>query len=181
MLLERSPDMKQGTVAPLISAFALCLIALLAFGVSSACSPVAQEDNKHNGERTNTEVRFELCLASDQPVNGWDRRVIRANQREIYVSREVHVTNTDIAKAWLQQRGEGFAVGLYLTEEGAIKLAKVSGENTGKKLAILVDGEVVSAPRVMAQISDRAEIHGNFTEQEARDLAAALNPSQDND
>jgi preprotein translocase subunit SecD len=170
--------MKPQTPAPQITALILCLVALLAYGVNSACAPAVGESDDRDQGLSRKPVHFELRLASDQPVDGWKRQTIAGSQYQIYLAPDVQITNADIARAWFQPRGEQYAVGLYFTEEGALKLASFTGKNIGKKAAMIVDGRVLSAPRIMAQISDRAEIHGDFTEQEARDLAAALDPGE---
>jgi preprotein translocase subunit SecD len=60
------------------------------------------------------------------------------------------------------------------TDEGAKKMAKLTRENPGKLLAILVDGKVVSAPRIVAETSQRARITGRFTMEEATRIQQAL-------
>src|SRR5690606_4365695 len=46
--------------------------------------------------------------------------------------------------------------------------------NIGRQLAIVLDGRVESAPVVEGRISDEGRISGNFTQQEAADLALKL-------
>jgi len=68
------------------------------------------------------------------------------------------------------------AVGLEFTNEGAEKFAKLTGENVGKNIPIILDGEVVSAPVVQEQIvGGNAQISGNFTLDEAKNLTIQLN------
>lgn len=61
-----------------------------------------------------------------------------------------------------------------LTPTGADAFAKLTGENVGSGLAIVLDGRVVSAPRINSQIRDNGLIEGNFTQQEAQDLSTVL-------
>lgn len=61
-----------------------------------------------------------------------------------------------------------------LTPTGAEAFAKLTGENVGSGLAIVLDGRVVSAPRINSQIRDSGLIEGSFTQQEAQDLATVL-------
>ena len=52
---------------------------------------------------------------------------------------------------------------------------RVTGENIGKRLAILLDGRVYSAPVIRDAIAGgKAMIEGRFTDQEAKDLAIVL-------
>lgn len=62
-----------------------------------------------------------------------------------------------------------------LTRDGAARFGQVTGANVGKKLAIVLDNRVVSAPVIDSQITDRGRIQGAFTVQQAADLALVLN------
>jgi preprotein translocase subunit SecD len=66
------------------------------------------------------------------------------------------------------------AVGFTINQDGARKFSKVTGENIGRQLAIILDGRVVSAPRIDGRISDEGRISGSFTQQEAQDLSLVL-------
>jgi preprotein translocase subunit SecD len=66
------------------------------------------------------------------------------------------------------------AVGFSLNSEGAQKFSKVTGENVGRFLAIILDNRVQSAPRIESRISDEGRISGSFTSQEVADLALTL-------
>jgi preprotein translocase subunit SecD len=66
-------------------------------------------------------------------------------------------------------------VGLSFTPSGARQFERVTGENVKKRLAIVLDGKVYSAPTIQEKISGgRASITGNFSTEEARDLAIVL-------
>lgn len=67
-------------------------------------------------------------------------------------------------------------VSIVFDEEGAALFEKITKENTGKSLAIFLDGAMISAPRINEPISGgRAVISGGFTPDEARSLAQNLN------
>jgi len=61
-----------------------------------------------------------------------------------------------------------------LNPEGAEKFSNLTGSNIGKPLAIVLDGRIVSAPRINARIRDSGIIEGGFTEESAQDLATVL-------
>jgi len=62
------------------------------------------------------------------------------------------------------------------TKEGAELFATITTEHTGEFLAIFLDGEVMSVPRINEPITGgSAVISGNFTAEEARDLVQNLN------
>jgi preprotein translocase subunit SecD len=66
------------------------------------------------------------------------------------------------------------AVGFSLNREGARKFSSVTGANIGRRLAIVLDKRVVSAPTIQGQISDEGIIENIGTSQEAADLALVL-------
>jgi len=66
------------------------------------------------------------------------------------------------------------AVGFSLNQEGARKFATVTGANIGRRLAIILDGRVYSAPTIEGRISDEGRISGSFTQQEVNDLSLVL-------
>ncbi|MBI4476643.1 MAG: protein translocase subunit SecD [Acidobacteria bacterium] len=66
------------------------------------------------------------------------------------------------------------AVGFSLNQEGAQKFRKITGENVGRRLAIILDNYVRSAPVIESRISDEGRISGSFTQQEAQDLSLVL-------
>ena len=67
-------------------------------------------------------------------------------------------------------------VSLRFTSEGSDLFAKITRENVGQQLAIFLDGEVISSPRINEPITGgTAIISGGFNPQEARDLAQNLN------
>ena len=79
----------------------------------------------------------------------------------------------------LQQGGSlssQVVVRLEFNDEGKNLFAKITTENIGKQIAIFLDGQELSAPTVQGAITDgTAVITGNFTVQQAKDLATRLN------
>ena len=70
---------------------------------------------------------------------------------------------------------EGHAVSFRFDTTGAQKFGKVSSENIGKRFAVILDGLVITAPVIRSAITGGSGIiSGNFTSQEASDLAVLL-------
>jgi preprotein translocase subunit SecD len=66
-------------------------------------------------------------------------------------------------------------VSLSFDARGARLFERITGENVGKKLAIVLDNNVYSAPVIQDRISGgRAQITGYFTMDEAKDLSIVL-------
>lgn len=70
---------------------------------------------------------------------------------------------------------QGFEVNLEFDGPGGRQFFELTRENVGNRFAIVLDGDVVSAPVIRGPIpGGRAQITGRFTEQEARGLASVL-------
>jgi len=66
-------------------------------------------------------------------------------------------------------------VSIKFNAEGAKKFSELTGANVGRRLAIVLDGKVQSAPRIREAIpSGEAVITGHFSPEEAQDLALVL-------
>ena len=75
----------------------------------------------------------------------------------------------------LSQFTGGSTVSMTMNPEGAKAWAKLTKENIGRSIAIVLDDMVYSFPNVNSEITGgRSEISGNFTPQEAKDLANVL-------
>lgn len=66
------------------------------------------------------------------------------------------------------------AVAFSLKPDGAARFGSWTGANIGRYLAIVLDGRIESAPVIEGRITDDGRISGNFTVQEAQDLALKL-------
>ena len=87
------------------------------------------------------------------------------------------LTGTDLKDAQAStnpQTGQN-VVNLEFSDEGAQKFADLTMRNVGRTIAILLDGEVLTAPNVREPIlGGRAEITGQKTLEEAQNLAVVL-------
>ncbi len=83
---------------------------------------------------------------------------------------------TDANADFVQQAGRSDQqVGMTMNAEGAKAWARLTKENIGRQVAIVLDELVYSAPRVNDEITGgRSSITGNFTPEEAKDLANVL-------
>ena len=70
---------------------------------------------------------------------------------------------------------EGHAVSFRFDTDGAQKFGRITSDNTGRRLAVVLDGVVVTAPRINSAITGGSGIiTGNFNAQSAADLAVLL-------
>ena len=92
------------------------------------------------------------------------------------VARTPEVRGPDIRDAHGQQ-GElpnSWDTEFVLSQAAAQRFAAYTGANVGGRLAIVLDGKVLSAPRIDNQIHDQGRITGARDQQEASDLALNL-------
>jgi preprotein translocase subunit SecD len=82
------------------------------------------------------------------------------------------------ARASIDQSGMragGAKVDIEMNTRGAKRFSRVTASNVNKFLAIVLDSTIYSAPRIIQKIPlGRAEITGNFTMDEAKNLAIVL-------
>jgi SecD/SecF fusion protein len=120
---------------------------------------------------SDTELRWSSGDVGYQGVSG----------RSLYVlKREPEMTGGSIASAeariGLEQTNPGgWGVSMTMTPRGRADFARVTGNNVGRQLAIVLDGRVSSAPTIRERIpSGDAQITGNFTIDQSKDLAIVL-------
>ena len=100
----------------------------------------------------------------------------RVAGNEFYAVRKtIPVTGTDLKNARVQKGRLGEpSVGFSLTPDGAHKFGDLTGNNVKRRLAIVLDNKIVSAPVINSRIDDQGVIEGSFTTQQASDLALVL-------
>ena len=91
------------------------------------------------------------------------------------VRREAIITGRDLkhARAGVDQNNAP-DVQFTLNPAGADKFKRETGRSIGRRLAIVLDGRVESAPVIQAQISTEGVITGHFSVQEADELSKVL-------
>ena len=94
----------------------------------------------------------------------------------VKTSNKNNVTSTDIADATARMTDYGkMSVNVTMTEDGAERWRRMTADNIGRTIAITLNEKVYSAPIVRGEISGgTTEISGNFSEEEAKDLASLI-------
>ncbi|WP_287153535.1 protein translocase subunit SecD [Candidatus Solincola tengchongensis] len=81
----------------------------------------------------------------------------------------------DNADAAVDREKGGYKIDFQLTSEASPQFAALTKEMLGKQLAIVLDYHLESFPTVQSEITEgRGEITGDFSREEARDLAMVL-------
>jgi beta-lactamase regulating signal transducer with metallopeptidase domain len=123
-------------------------------------------------------IKIEFHRAEDQPAAGLkeiDAPPGGPNVK-LYLRPEAELSNADIQEATATMDDNGQPVIMVsFTVGGAEKMAKLTEENLGKPMVIMIDGKVISAPKIMSKISTKAQISGNFSKEEAERIARGIN------
>ncbi len=115
-------------------------------------------------------ANYDLLAEEDIDSNG-SRRVTYE-----LISRSVEMEGNEIKNADVRMSDYGQReIVLEFTGEGAKQFGKVTTEHVGKRLAIVLDGQLYSAPNLREPIlGGTAQITGTFSEDDAKSVANAL-------
>jgi preprotein translocase subunit SecD len=119
--------------------------------------------------RYNNQIPPELELVEGKAETG-------QRQSSWYVLKKTAaITGRDLKNA-RPTRGQlgSNSITFFLTASGAEKFGAATGANIGKHLAIVLDKRVQSAPVINDRITDTGVIQGQFSPEEANDLALVL-------
>jgi len=127
--------------------------------------------------RADSTFTLESSIAWDAHDTDAQGRTARA----IYVlSKEPLMKGSEVASAQMrldldQARPGAPGVSFNLTSRGGALFADITGANVGRRLAIVLDSKIQSAPNIQEKIPrGQGSITGSFTEEEAQNLAIVL-------
>jgi preprotein translocase subunit SecD len=93
----------------------------------------------------------------------------------VIMKKQVAVAGETLSDSRVAYEGGETAVTTTFNAAGAKAFAKLTSENVGRRFAIVLDGRVISTPRVNETIpSGRGQITGGFTTESANELSAQL-------
>ena len=93
----------------------------------------------------------------------------------LLVKQRPDLTGENVTSANAFYDVQGYGVTMNLDSEGAKMFGDITAAHVGQRLAIMLDGDVQSAPSIRQPIyGGQAVITGRFTDQEARNLASVL-------
>lgn len=107
-------------------------------------------------------------------TNVYELYAIKANTRDGQAPLDGGAV-TNAREDYSRDGGSAAYVSMTMNGEGASKWARLTADNIGNSIAVVLDGYVYSAPNVKQEITGgQSQITGDFTIQEARDLANVL-------
>ena len=122
---------------------------------------------------------FQLQLVLDQPGDNSEAITNHASAGEtLYVQKTPLLDYTAVRSATITKNASSGApeINVEFGPEGKELFAAITKENISRRLAIVLDGHLYSAPVIRSEISGgQAQITGSFTEEEAKELVAKIN------
>lgn len=123
-------------------------------------------------------VELDLCVNEDRCNLGQKAYPHKDGRGHMVLAEREVVTGADLKKA-----GEGLhptngtaIVNFSYNVSGAKKFCNFTADNEGELFAVLLDGEIITAPRINGAIcGGRGYIEGSFTMASARELSLLLN------
>jgi preprotein translocase subunit SecD len=139
----------------------LCLIALV------GCS----------GEKKPAGVSLEFRLVDEAPGDGLTPMAMDTGGMEqtFYAHEDVVMSGDDVAAAKVITWQNQPAIEVMFTSSGKDKLSRITAENIGRRMGMIVDGKLMVAPVIRAKMDGgRVVINGDFTDAEAKRIADGL-------
>ena len=126
-------------------------------------------------EKKVEKVALEFRFAETTPAEGLQEMIIDGSGERFYLHDEVLITNDDISFALVVSLQGRSMVELTFTEAGSQKLAQLTQDNIGKRVGMLIDGKLVTAPIIRAPLLEgTAVINGDFSDEEADRIATGI-------
>ena len=123
-------------------------------------------------------LTFRFVITNDEPSFGSEKlSFIDGSQDDVIVSKRIILSGDNLvdAKPRMDNQTNETVVSFSLDRVGSKRFGKATTTGVGKRLAIVLDGKVISAPVVRdAIIGGSGQITGGFTFQSATDLALLL-------
>ena len=127
------------------------------------------------GKTANLSFRF--VVQTDEPSFGSEKLLFEDGTEEVIVSKRIILSGDNLVDAnpRMDTQSNQTVVSFSLDRVGAKKFGKATTSGVGKRLAIVLDNKIISAPVIReAIVGGSGQITGDFTFQSATDLALLL-------
>ena len=122
------------------------------------------------------QLSFKMVTANTSEF-GNESFILKDTQEKIIVSKRIIITGDNLidAKPRFDNINQEPIVAFTLNRLGSQRFGQATSQNIGKRIAIILDNEAISAPVIRDSITGgQGTISGNFTFQAATDLALLL-------
>ncbi len=124
------------------------------------------------------QVTMEFRLADDNPGEQLTGMALAGGEETFSLEGDVLFSHDDVTQALVLGQGTHPFIELTFSEEASARFAQVTEENVGRRVGMIIDGELLSAPIIRAPITQgKAIIEGYFSWEEAERIAAGLCPT----
>jgi preprotein translocase subunit SecD len=106
--------------------------------------------SRSDSESVSAESLFSYYLAQDEARADWP--VITIRGEAVHVAREPILTDADLEHVVAYIRPHGLIIDLHLRPKAADRLSKVTSGNVGRRIAIFVNSDPHSAPRIRSSV-----------------------------
>jgi preprotein translocase subunit SecD len=111
------------------------------------------------GSALHAQAQFTINAAAEDAVPGWHKMDLEG--RSVWVNPTPAITSSDIQGAEpAADRNYGNFVKVLFTDTGAKKMRELTTAQMNKPIAIILDGKLISAPKVRSVISNEGIITG---------------------
>jgi preprotein translocase subunit SecD len=130
------------------------------------------------GSVLQAQAQFTINAAAEDPVPGWQKMDI--DGRSVWVNPTPAITSSDIQGAEpATDRNYGNFVKVIFTDGGAKKMRELTTAQMNKPIAMVLDGKLISAPKVRSVISNEGIITGKAPDglsiEEVRRILTSVN------
>jgi preprotein translocase subunit SecD len=130
------------------------------------------------GSVLQAQAQFTINAAAEDPVPGWQKMDI--DGRSMWVNPTPAIISSDIQGAEpATDRNYGNFVKVIFTDGGAKKMRELTTAQMNKSIAIVLDGKLISAPKVRSVISSEGIITGKAPDglsiEEVRRILTSVN------
>ena len=111
------------------------------------------------GSALHAQAQFTINAAAEDAVPGWHKMDLEG--RSVWVNPTPAITSSDIQGAEpAADRNYGYFVKVLFTDAGAKKMRELTTAQMNKPIVIILDGKLISAPKVRSVISNEGIITG---------------------
>lgn len=131
--------------------------------------------NAPTAGETGPATAFAIHLLANGPGIGVVEAATPKGGESVYVSSERHVSEADVDSARVEETVSGCRIGIRLTPAGTRRLAELTRDHVGGRLAVVLDGKVVMSPTIRSEITDGlVTLTGNFTKRRCEEIAQRM-------
>ena len=157
-------------------AWTISILAILMGGAAVAAARALPLDLNSLVLAAQSGARLEIRLAETTPATGLKGAPVPGATRQVYLHSAALATDADVTSARVVDMGGYFGIDVRFSNQASARIRTATTAHLGKPVAIVLNGNVISAPTLKGPISDSAFITGNFTAESAQELAARLAP-----